>query len=86
MNTYQDIQIGDRITFSAPNGKGISNGKIVQRYARRTGTARMKGPAGWVISKGRVGYPHGICNETNFIKMTKGRCRREDHLGEFLHG
>jgi hypothetical protein len=50
------------------------------------GRAVMKGPAGWVVNiGGRHGTPK-VVGESNFIKLRKGRNRKPDHLGAFLHG
>ena len=72
---YNDIQVGDRVTIRTPQGGEVS-GKTV-----------MRGPAGWVfaISGSRHGQP-AIATPTNLVKVTKGRSRRPDHLGQFLGG
>ena len=71
---FKDIQVGDSVTMKTPQGQELR------------GKAVMKGPHGWVINiGGRFGTPK-IVNENNFIKMRKGRNRKPDFLGDFLHG
>lgn len=71
---YQDIQVGDSITFSTPH------------TAEMKGKAVMKGPAGWVVNAGgRHGMPK-IVSEKNFIRARKGKNRKPDYLGEFING
>ena len=72
MNRFEDIQVGDSVTFSTPH------------TAEMRGRAVMRGPAGWVVNMGgRHGMP-GVVTERNFIKIRKGKNRKPDHLGEFL--
>jgi len=71
---YEDIQVGDSITFSTPHTTEMK------------GRAVMKGPAGWVVNAGgRHGIPK-IVSEANFVRGRKGKDRKPDHLGEFLNG
>mgnify|MGYP004250893793 FL=1 len=71
---FKEIQVGDSVTMSTPQGQEVR------------GKAVMKGPHGWVINVGgRFGTPK-VVNENNFIKMRKGRNRKPDFLGDFLHG
>lgn len=71
---FKDIHIGDSVTMMTPQGQELR------------GKAVMKGPHGWVINiGGRFGTPK-VVNENNFIKMRKGRNRKPDFLGDFLHG
>ena len=71
---YEDIQVGDSITFSTPHTTEMK------------GRAVMKGPAGWVVNAGgRHGVPN-IVSEANFVRGRKGKNRKPDHLGEFLNG
>jgi len=71
---YEDIQVGDSITFSTPH------------TTQMKGRAVMKGPAGWVVNAGgRHGIPK-IVSEANFVRGRKGKNRKPDHLGEFLNG
>tara|TARA_B100000927_G_C16391513_1_gene439544 strand:+ start:154 stop:375 length:222 start_codon:yes stop_codon:yes gene_type:complete len=71
---FKEIQVGDSVTMSTPQGQEVR------------GKAVMKGPHGWVINiGGRFGTPK-VVNENNFIKMRKGRNRKPDFLGDFLHG
>lgn len=71
---FKEIQVGDSVTMSTPQGQEVR------------GKAVMKGPYGWVINiGGRFGTPK-VVNENNFIKMRKGRNRKPDFLGDFLHG
>ena len=71
---YENIQVGDSITFSTPHTKEM------------TGRAVMKGPHGWVVNAGgRHGIPK-IVSEANFVRGRKGKNRKPDHLGEFLNG
>ena len=71
---FKEIQVGDSVTMSTPQGQEVR------------GKAVMKGPHGWVINiGGRFGTPK-VVNESNFIKMRKGRNRKPDFLGDFLHG
>jgi hypothetical protein len=50
------------------------------------GRAVMKGPAGWVVNAGgKHGMPK-VVSERNFIRLRKGRNRKQDGLGEFLYG
>lgn len=71
---FKDIQSGDTLYFSTPHSKELK------------GKAVMKGPIGWVVNMGgRHGMP-GVVTEKNFIKLRKGRNRKPDHLGAFLHG
>ena len=71
---FKEIQVGDSVTMSTPQGQEV-RGKAVN-----------KGPHGWVINiGGRFGTPK-VVNENNFIKMRKGRNRKPDFLGDFLHG
>ena len=71
---FKEIQVGDTVYFSTPHSKELK------------GKAVMKGPHGWVINiGGRFGTPK-VVNENNFIKMRKGRNRKPDFLGDFLHG
>ena len=71
---YQDIQIGDSITFSTPHNQEMR------------GKAVMKGPHGWVVNAGgRHGIPK-IVSEANFVRGRKGPNRKPDYLGEFING
>ena len=72
MNRFEDIQVGDSVTFSTPH------------TAEMRGRAVMRGSAGWVVNTGgRHGTPR-VVDKSNFIRVRKGRNRRPDHLGEFL--
>lgn len=72
--TYQEIQMGDSITFSTPHTKEMK------------GRAIMKGPYGWVVNAGgRHGIPK-VVSEENFIRGRKGKDRRPDYLGMFING
>ena len=71
---FKDIQVGDSVTMSTPQGQ-VLNGKAV-----------MKGPYGWVINVGgRHGTPRGV-HENNFVKMRKGKNRKPDFFGDFHYG
>lgn len=69
---YSEIQIGDWVTMTTPQGQEIR------------GKATIQGPYGWVINVGgRHGTPRTV-HENNFVKMRKGKNRRPDPFGEFL--
>jgi len=71
---YTDIHTGDTVYFSTPH------------TAEMKGRAVMKGPAGWVVNAGgKHGMPK-VVSERNFIRLRKGRNRKQDGLGEFLYG
>ena len=71
---FKDIQVGDSVTMSTPQGQ-VLNGKAV-----------MKGPHGWVINTGgRHGTPR-VVSESNFVKMRKGKNRKPDFFGDFHYG
>ena len=71
---FQDIQMGDTVYFKTPHSHQLK------------GKAALKGPHGWVVNMGgRYGYPM-IVSDKNYIKHRKGRNRKPDHLGAFLHG
>ena len=71
---YQDIQIGDSITFSTAH------------TAEMRGRAVLKGPHGWVVNAGgRHGVPK-IVSEANYIRGRKGKNRKPDVLGAFING
>ena len=71
---FEDIHIGDTVYFSTPH------------TAEMKGRAVMKGPAGWVVNAGgKHGMPK-VVSERNFIRLRKGRDRKQDGLGEFLYG
>ena len=71
---YTDIHIGDTVYFSTPHTQEMK------------GRAVMKGPAGWVVNAGgKHGTPR-VVSERNFIRLRKGRNRKQDGLGEFLYG
>jgi hypothetical protein len=71
---FEDIHIGDTVYFSTPHTQEIK------------GRAVMKGPAGWVVNAGgKHGMPK-VVSERNFIRLRKGRNRKQDGLGEFLYG
>jgi len=71
---FEDIHIGDTVYFSTPH------------TAEMKGRAVMKGPAGWVVNAGgKHGMPK-VVSERNFIRLRKGRNRKQDGLGEFLYG
>ena len=68
-HTFKDIQAGDTVHYQGYNGMGLNG----PEYTPRRGRAVMKGPAGWVLNAGgRYGRP-AICDESNFIKVTKGK-------------
>jgi hypothetical protein len=69
---YDDIRMGDRVTFWSYNGRGRDGAE----YTPRSGRAVMRGPAGWVLN---MGGPHGrpgICGPDAFIKATRPRPNR----------
>jgi len=71
---FEDIHIGDTVYFSTPHTREMK------------GRAVMKGPAGWVVNAGgKHGMPK-VVSERNFIRLRKGRNRKQDGLGEFLYG
>jgi hypothetical protein len=71
---FEDIHIGDTVYFSTPH------------TAEMKGRVVMKGPAGWVVNAGgKHGMPK-VVSERNFIRLRKGRNRKQDGLGEFLYG
>ena len=71
---FKDIQVGDSVTMSTPQGQVLS------------GKAVMKGPYGWVINVGgRHGTPR-VVHENNFVKMRKGKNRKPDFFGDFHYG
>jgi hypothetical protein len=71
---FEDIHIGDTVYFSTPHTQEMK------------GRAVMKGPAGWVVNAGgKHGMPK-VVSERNFIRLRKGRNRKQDGLGEFLYG
>jgi len=69
---YEDIHVGDTVYFSTPHS------------AELKGRAVMFGPHGWVVNMGgRHGTPQ-IVSPKNFIKLRKGRNRKQDTLGKWL--
>ena len=71
---FKDIQVGDSVTMSTPQGQVLS------------GKAVVKGPYGWVINVGgRHGTPR-VVHENNFVKMRKGKNRKPDFFGDFHYG
>ena len=71
---YTDIHTGDTVYFSTPH------------TAEMKGRAVMKGPAGWVVNAGGKHGTPKVVSERNFIRLRKGRNRKQDGLGEFLYG
>ena len=71
---FEDIHIGDTVYFSTPH------------TAEMKGRAVMKGPAGWVVNAGGKHGTPKVVSDRNFIRLRKGRNRKQDGLGEFLYG
>ena len=70
---FSEIQVNDKVYYF--------NTKLQER----SGTALMRGPAGWVvvIEDGNT----VVVNEgDNYCGHTEGKKRVKDHLGEFLNG
>lgn len=61
------IKAGDKVTIHVPNGIG-RNG---QEWTAKTGTAVMRGPAGWVLNMGGKHGTPGIATEKNIISVRK---------------
>jgi len=69
---FLEIQKGDKVYY------------FNVQLQEHSGTAIMRGPAGWVIS-----CDHGpvVVNEgNNYAGHTEGKDREPDHFGAFLHG
>lgn len=64
-NLIDTIRHGDRVTILVPNGIGRDG----IEWRKRTGTAVMRGPAGWVLNMGgRYGTP-GIAGVDNTVSV-----------------
>lgn len=61
------IRHGDKVTIHVPAGIG-RNG---QEWTAKTGTAVMRGPAGWVLNMGGKHGTPGIATEKNIIAVRK---------------
>lgn len=70
------IQHGSIVTILVHGGLKIVDGKVVPEYIRKTGTAVMRGPAGWVLNMGgRHGTP-GIATDENTVQVKLPRVKR----------
>lgn len=75
--TYDDIKSGDRVTILVPNGKKINwYTRLVEvEWAKKTGRAVMRGPAGWVLNMGGKHGTPGIATPDNFVEVKRGKLR-----------
>lgn len=65
MKLVDTIRHGDKVTILIPNGIGRDG----QEWKAATGTAVMRGPAGWVLNMGgRYGTP-GIASDSNTLRV-----------------